>query len=110
MPHPTRPHLGQIVLVTQGKEAGNYCVIVGIHGPKFVLLADGAKRKSDAPKHKNIAHVQLLAHIDEAVAMKLEQQGQVQNALLRCSLNRFKRSLEHIYEEAKRGSDLSGER
>lgn len=105
-----RPHLGQYVLVTHGKETGNYAVIVGIPGPKTVLLADGAKRKSDAPKRKNLAHIQLLPHLEEVLAAELEQKGQVHNALLRGCLNRFKRSFVQSNDEAKRGSDLSGER
>jgi large subunit ribosomal protein L14e len=110
MPSKMRPQLGQLAMIIRGKEAGNYAVIVGIVDQKTVLLADGAKRKSDAPKSKNIAHIRLLPHTDEAVAMELKQKGQVQNALLRCCLNRFKRSMLHNHDEAKRGSDTSGER
>ncbi|MGZ4030686.1 MAG: KOW motif-containing protein [Tumebacillaceae bacterium] len=83
------PQLGQLVKIKRGKEAGNLAVIVGIVDHKTVLLADGARRTGTDPKRKNIAHITLLDHIDQSVALEIEQKGHVQNAKLRFCLNRY---------------------
>lgn len=108
--HLAEPRLGQLVEIKRGKEAGSLAVIVGIVDPKTVLLADGAKRFGTNPKKKNIAHIQLLDHIDQNVAMEIEQKGQVQNAKLRFCLNRYVQENVRNGREAQKGSEPGGER
>src|SRR5689334_5534897 len=102
------PKLGQLVQVKQGKQAGSLAVIVGIVDHRIVLLADGAKHTAIDPKRKNIAHIKLLDHIDQSVAMEIEQKGHVQNAKLRFCLNCF--VLAQNGRETKKGSEPVGER
>jgi large subunit ribosomal protein L14e len=91
-----RPQLGQVVEILKGKEAGQRAVVVGIVDQKTVLLADGKKRLSAAPKRKNIAHIRLIDHIDPCVALELKQKGQVSDAKLRYCLNRYQRDILQI--------------
>jgi len=44
------PHIGQIVLVNKGRDAGQFAVIIQHIDERFVLIADGDKRKFDSPK------------------------------------------------------------
>lgn len=104
------PHLGQIVEIKRGKETGSLAVIVGIVDQKTVLLADGAKRLAASPKRKNVAHIRLLDHIDQGVAMELVQKGQVQNAKLRYCLNLYVQTNVRTGKEAEKGSEPGGER
>lgn len=94
----SRPRLGQIVRVLRGREAGTYAIIVGVEEPRFVLLADGDKRKFDRPKKKNIRHIQPTHYIAQEVADALAETGRVTNAKLRYALNQY---LLHHGEEQK---------
>ncbi|WP_054950982.1 KOW domain-containing RNA-binding protein [Numidum massiliense] len=84
-----RPQLGQVVKVLRGRDSGQYAVIVGVISPKYVLLADGDKRKSDRPKKKNLLHVDLKDYVSEEIANRLHEQGRVTNAKLRYALHDF---------------------
>ncbi len=53
------PERGEIVQSTQGRDKGEYFVVVGVVGNTLVL-ADGVKRTLDRPKRKNVKHVRLL--------------------------------------------------
>ena len=53
-----KPQLGQIVKVLRGRDQGKFAIIVGIVDSRFVLIADGDKRKFDQPKKKNLIHLQ----------------------------------------------------
>lgn len=46
------PQIGQFVLITKGREAGKYAIVVKILDDRFVLIADGEKRKFHSPKKK----------------------------------------------------------
>lgn len=84
----SEPRPGQIVEILKGRDAGQYAVVVGID-QKFVLLADGYKRKFDRPKKKNRRHVRLKSFISEHVAKSLHEEGRVTNAKLRNAIQQF---------------------
>lgn len=53
----SRSQLGQIVLITHGRDAGKYAIIVGLLDNRFVFLADGDKTRFIQPKKKNLQHL-----------------------------------------------------
>ncbi|GEK59744.1 hypothetical protein MHA01_26490 [Marinococcus halophilus] len=84
-----RPDLGQIVRVTRGREAGQYAVVIGVLDDKFLMLADGERRKFDRGKKKNTSHVELLSYISPEVQSSLTETGRVTNAKIRHALYTF---------------------
>ncbi len=79
----TGPQIGQLVEVVQGRERGQFAVIIKIINDRFVLLADGDKRKYDRPKKKSIKHIKLLEIISEEVRTSLLETNRVSNGKLR---------------------------
>lgn len=93
-----KPQPGQIVKVLRGNDPDNYAVVIGIVDSRFILLADGNKRKFDRPKKKNIIHLQLQEEISSEVAASLQETGRVTNAKLRYAIGKF---IENMQAEAK---------
>lgn len=81
--------IGQIVRVLKGKDAGSFYVIMQIIDDKFVMIVDGAKRKFDQPKRKNIQHLELQPMISSEVVHSLQESGRVTNAKLRYAVNAY---------------------
>ncbi|TKC14297.1 KOW domain-containing RNA-binding protein [Robertmurraya kyonggiensis] len=88
----SRPELGQIVLISHGRDAGQYAIIVGLLDNRFVFLADGDKKKFDQPKKKNILHLKLIDFVSPEVQRSLLETGRVTNGKLRYALNKFESS------------------
>lgn len=84
-----QPQVGQIVRVMRGRDAGKYAIIIEIVDSRFVMIADGDKRKFDQPKKKNIHHISLQDHISSEVVNSMLESGRVTNGKLRFALNRF---------------------
>lgn len=83
------PELGQIVQVTQGREQGKLALIIKIIDSRFVLLADGDKRKYDRPKKKNVNHISLTSIISEEVRKSLLETDRVSNGKLRFAISKY---------------------
>jgi ribosomal protein L14E/L6E/L27E len=83
------PQIGQIVRVIRGQDSGKYAVIIGVVDQRYVWIADGAKRKFDVPKKKNLIHLELLPMISSEVVTSLEMTGRVTNGKLRFALNHY---------------------
>ncbi|MBO8157490.1 MAG: RNA-binding protein [Bacillaceae bacterium] len=88
------PRIGQIVQVVQGRETGKYMVVIEVLDERFVLLADGEKRKVNKPKKKNIHHVELTDYIAPEVRDSILETGRVTNGKLRFVLSKFVK--EHV--------------
>jgi large subunit ribosomal protein L14e len=101
------PLLGQVVRVLQGREAGQYMIIVGMIDDRFVLLADGEKRKMNKPKKKNIQHVELTNYISPEVQNSLLETGRVTNGKLRFAISKF---AGEIVTDYRKGDLHDGER
>lgn len=86
-----KPQIGQIVKVLRGRDLGKPAIVIGIVDERFVLIADGDKRKFDQPKKKkkNLLHLQLESMISSEVADSILETGRVTNGKLRYALNRF---------------------
>lgn len=83
------PRIGRIVRILRGKDQDGYAVIIGLVDDRFVLIADGDKRRFDEPKKKNLLHLQLLPAVSPEVAGSMEETGRVTNAKLRYALQKY---------------------
>lgn len=101
------PKLGQIVLITHGRDAGQYAIIIRLVDERFVLLADGDKRKYNLPKKKNIQHLQIINYVSPEVQSSLQETGCVTNGKLRFALAKY---LNEFVSEMKKGDSFDGER
>ncbi|TYS62476.1 RNA-binding protein [Sutcliffiella horikoshii] len=81
--------VGQIVSITQGRDAGQYAVIIKILDERFVVLADGDKRKFDRPKKKNIHHLEFFDYVSPEVQNSMKETSRVTNGKLRFALTKF---------------------
>jgi large subunit ribosomal protein L14e len=86
---PSYPVIGQLVQVKRGKEAGKYAIVIALVDEKFVLLADGDKRKFDRPKKKNNQHVSPVSYISMEIVESLQESGRVTNAKLRFAISKY---------------------
>lgn len=87
------PQIGQLVLVTQGRDRNKVAVIIEIIDDRFVLIADGDKRKYDRPKKKNINHLQGTPFISQEVRESLLETGRVSNGKLRFAVAKYEREV-----------------
>ncbi|MFF2890722.1 hypothetical protein [Paenibacillus sp. NPDC057967] len=85
----TQPQVGQIVKVLRGKDEESYAVVIGIIDERFVMIADGDKRRFDSPKKKNVLHLQLQPAISQEVTTSLQESGRVTNAKLRYVIQKY---------------------
>lgn len=101
------PRIGQVVRVLQGREVEQYMIIIGFVDDRFVMLADGEKRKYDRPKKKNIQHIECTEYISPEVENSLLETGRVTNGKLRFALSKF---VDEAVTDLKKGDQLDGER
>ena len=101
------PQVGQIVRILQGREAGQYAVVIQIVDDRFILIADGEKRKYDKPKKKNRSHIESMSYVSPEVQNSLLETGRVTNGKLRFALSKF---LNEVVTDLKKGDQLDGER
>jgi large subunit ribosomal protein L14e len=83
------PRIGQFVSITQGRDLGQYAIIIRILDERFVLIADGDKRKYDKPKKKNINHLELFEDVSPEVQSSISESGRVTNGKLRYAVTKF---------------------
>ncbi|GGD03285.1 hypothetical protein GCM10007216_37470 [Thalassobacillus devorans] len=101
------PRIGQVVRIVQGREAEQYMVVIDLLDDRFVLLADGEKRKFDRPKKKNLQHVELMDFVSPEVQNSLLETGRVTNGKLRFAVTKF---INEVVTDLKKGDQLDGER
>ena len=82
------PEIGRIVKVLRGKDEGTYAVIIGIVDERFVLVADGDKRRFDQPKKKNVLHLLMQSVVSHEVQDSMRETGRVTNAKLRYAIQK----------------------
>ncbi|MFC7372635.1 RNA-binding protein [Fictibacillus iocasae] len=83
------PKLGQLVRILNGRDNDKLGVIVGIQDERFVLIADGDKRKFDRAKRKNLNHLELMDFTSPEVARSILETGRVTNGKLRYAVAKF---------------------
>ncbi|MFC3040901.1 KOW motif-containing protein [Virgibacillus xinjiangensis] len=101
------PLIGQVVRIMQGREAGQYAIIIKVVDDRYVLLADGEKRKYDRPKKKNISHIELMDYTSPEVQNSLLETGRVTNGKLRYAIAKF---ADEVVTDLKKGDQHDGER
>lgn len=74
-------------------------IILSFIDERFALVADGAKRRFDRPKRKNVLHLERLGIHSEEVAGSLRDTGRVTNAKLRFAIGQIEQRLETHVEE-----------
>lgn len=84
-----RPRIGQFVQILQGRDQGKIALIIAVLDERFVLIAEGNKRRFDKPKKKNVKHLALYDEISEEVVSSMLQNGRVTNKMLRFACNQF---------------------
>lgn len=95
----SRPLVGKIVRSIRGRDAGKFAVVIEQLDDRFVLIADGDKRKLDRPKRKNVMHLEMTEHVAEEIVDAIENGGRLTNGKLRYHLNKF---LEQLPAEVQR--------
>lgn len=83
------PKLGTVVRTLRGRDQEQYAVVVGFVDSRTVLIADGDKRKFDAPKRKNVLHLEITDFISSEVASSIQETGRVTNGKIRYALLKF---------------------
>lgn len=99
------PRIGQVVRILQGRETGQYAVVLKLIDDRYVLLADGEKRKYDRPKKKNLNHIEVVDYISPEVQNSLLETGRVTNGKLRFALTKF---MNEIVTDLKKGDRHDG--
>lgn len=84
-----RPQIGQFVKVLRGKDEERFAVIIAIVDERFVMIADGDKRRFDQPKKKNVLHLELQPAISQEVSSSMLETGRVTNAKLRYVIQKY---------------------
>ncbi len=92
--------IGEIVEVLKGRERGKYMIVMAMQ-ERFVILADGDKRKYDQPKRKNVRHVRTTEVIAEEIIDSMKENGRVSNAKLRYVIQDYLSN--HLSTEEKEG-------
>ncbi len=96
----TIPQLGQMVQVLKGREIGQVAIVIRIIDDRYVLLADGEKRKYDRPKKKNVKHVNLIPYISQEVSKSLLETHRVSNGKLRFAIAKYR---SEVVTESEKG-------
>ncbi|GGJ92982.1 hypothetical protein GCM10007063_14460 [Lentibacillus kapialis] len=99
------PRIGQVVQILQGREAGQYAVVLKLIDDRYVLLADGEKRKYDRPKKKNLHHIEVMDYISPEVQNSLLETGRVTNGKLRFAITKF---INEVVTDLKKGDQHDG--
>lgn len=99
------PRIGQVVRILQGREAGQYAIVLKLIDDRYALLADGEKRKYDRPKKKNLYHIEAMEFISPEVQNSLLETGRVTNGKLRFALTKF---MNEIVTDLKKGDQHDG--
>ncbi len=95
------PEIGQIVIITKGRDQGQLGIIVEIIDDRFVKVADGDKRKVDRMKKKNINHLDLIDYIADEVKSSFIETGRVTNGKLRYALTNFLEQYSDLLKEGE---------
>ncbi|MFV0519450.1 MAG: hypothetical protein ACK5LY_04145 [Lachnospirales bacterium] len=81
---------GQIVFSKTGRDKGKAFIVVLVdRDEKYVHICDGKVHKLDKSKKKNAKHIQMTNIIDENLKSLIENDGYIQDAMIRKALLPF---------------------
>ena len=78
--------VGQVVRALAGRDKDRLFVVVEVLDDDYVRIADGAKRKIEAPKRKKSKHLQKYDRIIESISEMIVQGKGPDNSLIRREL------------------------
>lgn len=81
---------GQVVRALAGRDKDKVFLVVDITKDNYVYIADGAKRKIEAPKRKKIKHLQKYNLVSATINEKLVKGERPDNSLIRKELSAYK--------------------
>lgn len=99
------PRIGQLVKIVQGRDAGQFAVVLKVLDERFVFIADGDKRKFDRPKKKNINHLEFFDYVSPEVQNSISETGRVTNGKLRFAVSKF---VNEQITDFEKGEQLDG--
>lgn len=99
------PQIGQLVRIMQGRDAGQFAVVLKVLDERFVFIADGDKRKFDRPKKKNINHLEFFDYVSPEVQNSISETGRVTNGKLRFAVSKF---VNEQITDFEKGEQLDG--
>jgi ribosomal protein L14E/L6E/L27E len=83
------PVSGGVVQSTQGRDKGNFYLIVKVEPNGFVYVADGKKWLWQSPKRKNGKHLAYLPYTDSKSAEALKKNGLLNDCNIAFFLKQF---------------------
>jgi len=83
---------GQIVRSTNGRDEGQYYLVLSVN-EKSANLVDGKAKKLSNPKKKNVAHLQATTVINTEIANKITNNLKVNDQMIYHSLYEYKKEL-----------------
>ncbi len=78
--------IGHLVSSIQGRDSGRYYLVVEIESESRVRVADGAGRKVESPKRKNVKHLKFYDLVAGEVMEKMLRGRRINNADVRKEL------------------------
>lgn len=81
--------LGRLAFSGAGRDRGGCFIAVGVYDEKYILLADGNRRRIEKPKKKKLRHVTLTKTVFPVIKEKLIAGKPVLNAELRKAVSEF---------------------
>ncbi len=74
---------GQIVLIKNGRDDGEYDIIIRLIDGRFVSIAEGARRKSGNPLLKSLRHLELTDYVSPEIECSINETGRAMKGKLR---------------------------
>lgn len=84
--------IGQIVCSTQGRDKGQYYLVLGVN-EKSASLVDGKAKKLDNPKKKNLAHLLTTPVTITEIANKIKNNIKINDQMIYHSLYEYKKGI-----------------
>lgn len=71
--------LAEVVVSTAGRDQGKYYLVVGYDNVRYVLIADGDKKRFEHPKRKNPKHLRSACFVNEEISIWLANGKRIRN-------------------------------
>ncbi len=85
---------GQLVRSIAGRDCGEYYLIVGFEGEKYLLITNGTNHPLKAPKRKNVKHLKITMLVAKEIEESYLQEREVLNKLIKEKITKLKNDLE----------------
>ena len=85
---------GQLVCSLKGRDQGNFYLIKGLEGERFLLLVDSFKHSLANPKRKNVKHVKIFMLIATEIEEALAAEKLITDSRVAIALKRLQNELQ----------------